>query len=377
MTDFYSIQKKAKHMKILKITSVHGSKPGSDKFNFLNSAQQGIDALRNQLAFICMILLLAVVTACEDTQEQDDPAQIRMDTLATGLAAPLGVAPDNQGRVWIGEVAAGQVSVITPDGKKYPAITGFTVGVSPENLPDGLNHLLYKDGKLYILHGVDEKLYIADVAAFKPGDQPLAASQLACEPIGQVVLDSLNSKDPLASNLYNMAFGPDGDLYIADAGANAIIRRSKTGKVSIFAAIPGVSQVTPSGTSTVESVPTGIVFDGEKFWVTILTGFPFPAGKARIYQVDLTGKVMVYQEGFSSLVDIVLQADGQPLVLQIAEAGQQGYLPNTGRLLQVKNGQISTVLQELNFPTSIKRGPQANTYYINSLAGGTLMRITY
>lgn len=336
-----------------------------------------MDTLRSHVAVIGALAVLVVATACEDHREPTDPAQLRLDTVATGLAAPLGVAPDKQGRMWVGEVAAGRVSVITPDGKKYPAITGFTVGVSPENLPDGLNHLLYKDGKLYILHGVDEKLYIADLTNVKPGDQPLSAGQLASEPIGQFVLDSLNTKDPLASNLYNMAFGPDGDLYIADAGANAIIRRTKTGRVSIFAAIPGVSQTTPSGTSTVESVPTGIVFDGQKLWVTILTGFPFPVGKARIYQVDLAGKVTLYQEGFSSLVDILLGADGRLLVLQIAEAGQQGYLLNTGRLLQVRNGQVSTVRQGLNFPTAIKPGAQANTYYINSLAGGTLTRMTY
>jgi hypothetical protein len=284
---------------------------------------------------------------------------------------------DNKGQLWVTEVAAGKVSVITPNGSVFPVVTGFGVSVSPEGTPDGLNHVLYKDGLLYILHGVDEKLYIANVGSFRPGDPPLTVGQLVSEPIGQFVLDYNFPQDTQDSNLYNLTFGPDGDLYIADAGANAIIRRSKTGALSVFATVPGIANPTPVGPPTVQSVPTGIVFDGQKFLVTTLLGFPFPANRARIYQIDLTGSVSLFQDGFTSLVDIALGAGQRPLVLSVAEFGQQGPTSNTGKIYQTTGGQITTLLQGLNLPTSIEASNVANTYFVNSLVSGKIQQITY
>ena len=114
-----------------------------------------------------------------------------------------------------------------------------------------------------------------------------------------------------------MTLGPDGALYFADAGANAIIRRSKTGDLSVLAEIPGVANPTPVGPPVVQSVPTGIVYDGQKFLISTLLGFPFPSGKAVIYQMDLSGKVSVYQQGFTSLVAVKPNSDATqgPLVV--------------------------------------------------------------
>ncbi|QJW88053.1 ScyD/ScyE family protein [Spirosoma taeanense] len=326
---------------------------------------------------ILSLIVILFAFSCQDHRELTSTSQLQTQDFATGLAAPLGMAIDPKGQLWVTEVAAGKVSVITPDGKIYPVITGFSVAVSPEGTPDGLNHLAYKDGILYILHGVDDKLYKANVASFKPGDQPLTAGQLDSEPIGKFVLDYNFAEDTGESNLYNLTFGPDGDMFIADAAANAIIRRSKTGNLSVFATIPGIANPTPVGPPGIQAVPTGIVFDGQKFLVSTLFGFPFPVGKARIYQLDLNGNVSVYQEGFTSLVDIVLGADKRPLVLTVAEFGQQGPTPGTGKLTQSVGGQSTTLLQNLNMPTSIVMGHTANTYYINSLMDGKVQRITY
>lgn len=332
--------------------------------------------MRSKLTILLSLLPLMLVTSCLDHRELASPNQVQLQGFATRLAAPLGLAVDDKGLLWVTEVAAGKVSVITPDGQSYPAITGFKVALSPENTPDGLNHLIYRDGQLYILHGVDEKLYIADVSSFKPGDQPLTVGQLTSEPIGQFVLNYKFAQDTDDSNLYNLTFGPDGALYIADAGANAIIRRTKTGELSVFATIPGIANPTPVGPPGIQSVPTGIVFDGTNFLVTTLLGFPFPSGKARIYQVDTAGTVSLYQEGFTSLVDIILGADKRPIVVSVAEFGPTGPTPNTGGVSRADGSQITPLLQGLNLPTSIVGGA-ANTYYVSSLANGTVQKVTY
>lgn len=332
--------------------------------------------MRFKLLSLISLLPLLLAVGCLDHRELASPSQLQVQDFVSRLAAPLGLAVDEKGLLWVTEVAAGKVSVITPDGKTYPVITGFKVALSPENTPDGLNHLIYKDGILYILHGVDEKLYKANVSSFKPGDQPLTVDQLESEPIGQFVLNYKFAQDTDDSNLYNLTFGPEGDLYIADAGANAIIRRTKTGELSVFATIPALPNLTPVGPPMIQAVPTGIVFDGTKFLVTTLLGFPFPANRARVYQVDTAGTVSLYQDGFTSLVDIILGADKQPIVVTVAQWGQMGPMPNTGQVSRANGSQITTLLQGLNLPTSIVGGA-ANTYYVSSLAGGTVQKITY
>jgi hypothetical protein len=124
----------------------------------------------------------------------------------------------------------------------------------------------------------------------------------------------------------------------------------------------------------IHSVPTGIAFDGQRFFVSTLTGFPFPAGKARIYQVNLSGDVSVYKEGFTTLTDITLDAKHQPVVLQFAEFGPQGFMPNTGRLTRVTAQQNALLVDQLNQPTSVAKR-DAKTYYVNSLADGKIMKV--
>jgi hypothetical protein len=331
----------------------------------------------HKLVNTVLIASLLFLTGCLDHRELTSPSQLRVEDYATGLATPIGITMDPKGQLWVTEVATGRVSVVTPDGKSYPAITGFSVAVSPEGLPDGLNHLIYRDGMLYILHGVDDKLYKVNVSSFKPGDQPMTASSLASEPIGQFVLDYNFVDDTGESNLYNLTFAPNGDMYIADAAANAVIKRTPAGALSVLAPIPGIPNATTVGPPVVQAVPTGIAFDGQKLLVTTLLGFPFPANKARIYQVDLAGTVSLYQEGYTSLVDILLGADKRPIVLSVAQFGQTGPTPNTGTITQFANGQNTTLLSGLNIPTDLESGTAANIFYVTSLASGKIQKISY
>jgi hypothetical protein len=311
--------------------------------------------------------------------DEAKPPKITAKEFASGLTAPLGLAIDPKGQIWVTEAGTGtksdgRVSVITPNGKVHPVITGFASTISPEGIASGLNHLVYQEGVLYILNGVDGKLYQADVSSFKPGDTPIPAAELASEDIAKFVLDYKFEVDTEFSNIYNLTFGPDGALYIADAGANAIIRRSKSGQLSVFATIPGIPNPTAEGPPTIDGVPTGIVYDGEKFLVSTLTGFPFPAGKARIYGIDQAGNVSLFREGLTSLVDITLGPDNRPLVLQIADFGPQGFAPRTGKIIRSTAAGNTVWLEGLNLPSDIERRG-LKTYYLTSLADGKVLKV--
>jgi hypothetical protein len=313
-----------------------------------------------------------------DIFDEVQPKKIEVKEFASGLVSPLGLFVDATGNVWVTEVGTGnndgKVSMFTENGTKYTVIEGFPSDINEqEGVAEGLNHLLARDGILWILH-VSGDLYKFDLNTFKPGNMPVKAADLQTEDIGTFVVDYDFEQDMEESNPYNLTVGPDGDLFITDAAANAIIRRSKTGQLSVFATFPNIENPLPIGPPMINPVPTGIVFDGQRFFVSSLTGFPFPTGKARIYQVNLSGQVSVYKEGFTMLTDITLDAKHQPLALQFAEFGPQGFKPNTGRLTRVAAQQNTVLVDKLNLPTSVAKR-DAKTYYVNSLAEGKIMKV--
>lgn len=107
----------------------------------------------------------------------------------------------------------------------------------------------------------------------------------------------------------------------------------------MFATIPPINN--PSGApAQVQAVPTGIVFDGHKFLVCTFTGFPYPAQKATIYQVDLSGNTAVYQTGLSTLTDIELGLDQRPVVLEYGTWTVKHLYPTREELCDLHQGII-------------------------------------
>ena len=323
---------------------------------------------------LCLLILIAT-TGCEDHR---DPPQFQVSPFASGLVAPLGVETDANGQVWVtqagsGTVNDGHLSMITPQGKIWPVVIGFTSQVSPEGAVFGLNHLLLQGTTLYLLHGVEGRLYRFNINSFQPGDAPLLATDLAYEDIGTFVKNYPFQDDTDETDLFNLTIGPDGDLFIVDAAANAIIRRNATTHVlSVFATIPPL--ITP-GVDTLEAVPTGIVFDGQRFLVSNFTGYPYPSGRATIYQYDLKGRKSSFQSGLTTLTDIELDENGQPLVLEYGTWTGQGFMDKSGTIVRSTAQGNTRLLGGLNYPNSIKRS-SANTYYIAQTFEGTIQKVT-
>lgn len=150
----------------------------------------------------------------------------------------MGVEADSYGNVWVAESGNGKINgkvlVITKGGEKYKAIVNFESISAAGGDTEGPSHLLFKDGLLYIL-GARGKMYIADVSGFKPGNTPIDASTLTVEDIGSFVLDYPFVNKTNESHPYNLTKGPGGDIYIADAAADAIIHRKSAGVYSVLA----------------------------------------------------------------------------------------------------------------------------------------------
>lgn len=319
------------------------------------------------------LLALSVFFGCSDDEVEpvQDPTQFVASGFVTGLKLPVGMSMDEKGQLWVAETGTGnndaQVSMVTPQGIVHTVITELN-SVFANGSVEGMGHVLYKSGKLYILNGNAGRLYIADVSTFKVGDAPVKASTLESEDI-RTFVHSLNLTDPLNSNAYQLTFGPGDHLYLVDAGANAIIKRDKDSKaLSLFAQIPNIA----AGT---DAVPTGIVFDGSKFLVSTLSGAPFVKGSSKIFQVDLAGSVSEYKTGFTTATDILLTANAKPLITEFAEfsLNPPGFVPTTGR---ISNEDGTTLLGGLTMPTDLERSAD-NVYYVLSYAEGTIQKLSY
>lgn len=339
--------------------------------------------MRQNFSILFTLLVVIGLTSCEeffDRFHDPKPRRAVLTDFASGLRIPFGIEVDSRKQVWVTEVGTsagndGRLLLITPQGVVHPVVEGFSSITGPEGSQEGLVHLLLQDGILWIMHGTEGRLYWFNINDFSPGDDPIQASDLEYEDIATFV-HAYPFEEPLDhTHPYNLTIGPGGDLFIVDAGANAIIRRdAATGSLSIFATFadrpnPG------AGPPVIDAVPTGIVYDGHKFLVSSLTGFPFLQNFARIYQVDLAGNVSEYPGEYTSLTDIEFGPNRQPLVTQFASFGEMGFAPNSGRLLLASGSRTSTVL-DLNFPTTIKKA-DPKTYYLNSLAEGKIKKLVY
>jgi hypothetical protein len=148
---------------------------------------------------------------------------------------------------------------------------------------------------------------IADIWAFERDVNPDAT-------VGNPEIDS-NPVDVLFDR---------GRFVIADAGGNAIDRASFSGRVSnlaVFANRDGVPG--PAGPVSMQAVPTSVVEGPDHaYYVSQLTGFPFPVGGANVFRVDpRTGDETVVASGFTNIMDLAFGRDGTLYVLEISNSG--------------------------------------------------------
>lgn len=346
------------------------------------------------ITMIFFIVLLFVFTRCND--DDDDSAHVpvlEIKTITSGLVGVMGVETDGNGNIWVTESGTdvpdanndthnnnGKVILITPDGHKYDAIVNLEsyANVHSGEL-QGTVHILREGKMMYVLSG--DHLYLADISNFKPGDTPLDATNLPSEDIFSVISQLPSESNPdHDSHPYNLTKGPNGDLYITDAGANAIVHRKGVNDYSILAEFPAIpNPLFPGlGGPTVQVVPTSILYDGDAFLVTTLTGFPFPADAAVIYKVSMSGDVSVHQTGFTMLVDIVEGEGANHLVAQHASSFNpaSGFVPNSGSLVWANGSNMTLLADGLNEPVDIKQVDQ-HTWYVTCLGDGTLLKVTY
>ena len=157
-----------------------------------------------------------------------------------------------------------------------------------------------------------------------------------------------------------------GSYVVTDAGGNDLLRVGRHGRVKVLAKFPTRTvpfPFPPPDTIDMDAVPTSVVRGSHGAWyVSQLTGFPFPANQARIYRVVPGHAPRIVARGLTNVTDLAWW-HGSLYAVQIAGddgllAVPEGELP-MGSLVKIRhNGTTKTVVDDLPAPygVAIRRG---------------------
>ena len=306
-------------------------------------------------------------------------------SVATGLNGPMGITFDPDGNLWIVDSGVGGAETIdyTPPGAPEPQPLPFgmsarVIRVSPAGeqadvatLPSvslgmevsGGNRLVWLDGALYLTSGVwmegsdsSPPEFISEVVRIDPasGEVTTVADTWAFE-------EAENPDDFIVeSHPYGIAAGPDGMLYVADAGANTLLRVAPdSGEIELVTVFDGVEGMIPNdargGAQENDPVPTGITFSADdRMLVTFLPGFPPVPGSSRLVAIAEDGSYETVATGMTVTTDVATAPDGTLYTVQMAEFGETGPAPASGTVYRIgDDGTPSPVITGLSFPTAL------------------------
>lgn len=266
-----------------------------------------------------LLLILTIFTFVFALQ-----AQPTITPIATGLNSPLGIELDADGNLWVAESGTGQsdgsITIIRPDGSLEKFAEGLPSFFNPETGdvagPEHAQPL--GEGMIGVTvapqpDSLERTILVFAIGDYTPGT-PLDRDDIrSVIYVGKTVLKTRDDSNPYT-------FVHDGcDLYIADAGADAIVRRvGLTGEVKIFAQLPPVPNPLPFGPPFADAVPTRIIKNPDGgFYVSQLTGFPFIPGASKIWSVDEGGTIAPYDSNYTLVTDLAISPeDGGLLALQ-------------------------------------------------------------
>ncbi|MEU8242757.1 ScyD/ScyE family protein [Actinoplanes missouriensis] len=290
-------------------------------------------------------------------------------TIVSGLDNPRGIALGPHGEIYVAEAGrggagpcrpgpeggqvcfgrSGAISVIE-HGRRWRVQPRLPSLASPEGTeasgPSDVS--IGVDGRVYYTVGLggspDLRTEVPQLAGtaklYRSGHTPAALADLgAYEKSANP--DGVTPPDTNPNALLTTRRGQ----YVVDAGGNSLLRVAPRGRISTVATFPRRTVAAPEGLPPgappagtpipMEAVPTSVTRgpDGA-FYVGELTGFPFPAGQARVWRIVPGRAPAVFATGFTNIIDLAWAPDGRLYVLEIAHRGLLSG-DRTGALLRV------------------------------------------
>jgi hypothetical protein len=179
--------------------------------------------------------------------------------------------------------------------------------------------------------------------------------------------------------------------YVAvDAGGNDLLRVGNRGDVSALAVFqsqfvdaPPFLGLPPGTQIPSQAVPTAVAKgpDGA-YYVSQLTGFPFPPGKASIFRVVPGHAPTVYASGLTNVTDLDFGRDGSLYVVEISKAGllnEASETDSVGDVIRIaRNGTRTVIADNLPSPYGVAaahRGKVYVTTHSTTAGAGEVVRL--
>lgn len=348
-----------------------------------------------------LLLVLALLSFSGAALAQEGPMTGDQGTpIAQGFNGPQGILVDPSGDIWVIDSGMGgpeELPWITPEGEQVVGQFGQSAQVARIA---GSDHTVTQVASLPSIHAgqdtvggarlalVDGVLYATSGQGMGGPDTEMPANMGAVVRIdadGTVTtvadlwgFERANNPDPALydAHPYGLEPGPDGMLYVADAGANDLLKVDPaTGEVSlvaVFEPLPGVfPRPDRGGEMLTDPVPTDVVFDeAGNALVSLLPGAPFVPGSSKVVQVAPDGTVSDYATGYTMLTDLAWGPDGNLYGVQFAVFGEQGPTPNSGAVVRIAAGSgPEPVIQGLSFPIALDFNEAGDAYVAINAVG--------
>ncbi len=327
-------------------------------------------------------------------------------TIASGLSGPRALAVGSDGTLYVTEAGSGGSEKLPAEpGSEGPPGTRGTTGQVSKIAPDGTKTVLASNLPSYNSDGaVGPAGIVATDGAlfFVTGGGALAANltplaneatllrlDLATGAVTKVAdlgaYEKAHNPDGfgLNSDPYGVTPGPDGTLYVADAGANAVYRvNPANGQVTLVSVIPGIIPpasvpIPPGGNperngkAELDPVPTSVAIgpDGS-LYIGLLSGGPFPQGAAKVLRLGADGKLTDYATGLTMVVAMAFGPDGRLYATEISTdfaPALEGKPPAAGNVLRLlPDGTKEVVAADLMVPNGLAFDAAGDLYVLNN-----------
>jgi hypothetical protein len=373
---------------------------------------------------IALLLTLAVVPAEAAATGAATP---RVVVVAAGLDSPRHLAFGSRGDLFVAEAGRGGSGPCFTGGEG-PACMGATGAVTKvdrwghqSRIAQGLASYANTPGDVNGIgpHGITvldaDRVFVTNGGPTEPKDasgaridrSTLAAQNPVADRFGRLLRierpgqvsnfadiwaferdvnpDGVVGNPAIDSNPVDVFLDGTRDRFVvADAGGNAIDVVDRAGRVRNLAVFPNRLVPDPAGGPDIsmQTVPTSVVMgpDG-KYYVSQLTGFPFPPGGANIFRVDpRTGAVSVFASGFTNIMDLAFGKNGTLYAVEIDADGLLGGSTDGALFAVSPHGtkrQIALAPGTLTMPGGITVGKDG-LYITNnagSPGGGQVLRL--